>query len=93
MIVLSGLLTAVALVLLVLAGVRESWDYVYAAIAAIGLGAVVFAVVVYQRRDELTADQGAELRSEDEGALVSVPASAGENAGESAGLARVLQVR
>jgi hypothetical protein len=91
-IVLSGVLTVVALVLLVVAGLREDYTYVYAAIAA-GLAAVgLVAGVVYRDRDQLAVDDEDEPRSEDEGVLVGVRSASGERADEAGQSAPVLQV-
>jgi hypothetical protein len=77
-IVLSGVLTVVALVLLVVAAVREELWYVYLAIGAALAGAAMVAGWVYSHRGELTPAEEPEPRSEDEGVLVSVRPSSGE---------------
>jgi hypothetical protein len=77
-IVLSGVLTVVALGLLVLAGLEQDYRYVYAAIAATLVGAGLIAVTTYQRRGELTLDGQDEPRAEDDGVLVGVRPTAGE---------------
>jgi hypothetical protein len=79
-IVLSGVLTVVALVLLVVAGLQEDVTYVYGSLAAGALGAALVAVAIYQRRGELTLDDEDEPRSEDEGELVGVRPATGEQA-------------
>jgi hypothetical protein len=80
-ILLSGVLTVVALVLLIAAGVQREYDYVYAAIAAGVVGAALVALVVYQRRGELTLDEQDEPQIEHEGVLAGVrPAAEGGQA-------------
>jgi hypothetical protein len=83
-IVLSGVLTVVALVLLVVAAVREELWYVYLAIGAALAGAAMVAGWVYSHRGELTPAEEPEPRSEDEGVLVSVrPSPISSESGQS----------